>query len=122
VLEFLRRFNLGEKVQVGNRVGVIGGGNVAIDSARAALRLGAKRVVIFYRRTKSEMPAQSEEVEQALEEGVEVIFLVAPSKVFREKDNLKLELIRMELGEPDPVAGVAPFPSKEVSLSPSLIL
>ncbi len=111
-VEFLRRFNLGEKVKVGNRVGVIGGGNVAIDSARAALRLGAKRVTIFYRRTKSEMPAQSEEVEQALEEGVEIIFLVAPSKIFKENDNLKLELIRMELGEPDSSGRRRPVPIK----------
>ena len=81
-VEFLRRFNLGEKVEQGDRVGVIGGGNVAIDSARAALRLGAKRVTIFYRRTQNEMPAQPEEVQQALEEGVEIIFLVAPSKIF----------------------------------------
>jgi formate dehydrogenase alpha subunit len=111
-VEFLRRFNLEEKVQVGNRVGVVGGGNVAIDSARAALRLGARKVIIFYRRTKNEMPAQSEEVEQALEEGVEVIFLVAPSKIFREKDNLKLELIRMELGEPDSSGRRRPIPVK----------
>ena len=111
-VEFLRRFNLGEKVLAGNRVGVVGGGNVAIDSARAALRLGAKQVIIFYRRTKSEMPAQSEEVEQALEEGVEVVFLVAPSKIFREKDNLKLELIRMELGEPDSSGRRRPVPVK----------
>jgi formate dehydrogenase alpha subunit len=111
-VEFLRRFNLGEKVKVGKRVGVIGGGNVAIDSARAALRLGAKRVTIFYRRTKSEMPAQSEEVEQALEEGVEIIFLVAPSKIFKENGNLKLELIRMELGEPDASGRRRPVPIK----------
>jgi formate dehydrogenase alpha subunit len=111
-VEFLRRFNLGEKVQVENRVGVIGGGNVAIDSARAALRLGAKKVTIFYRRTKTEMPAQSEEVEQALEEGVEVIFLVAPSKILKENDNLKLELIRMELGEPDSSGRRRPVPIK----------
>jgi len=111
-VEFLRRFNLGEKVQVGNRVGVIGGGNVAVDSARAALRLGAKRVIIFYRRTKSEMPAQSEEVEQALEEGVEIIFLVAPSKIFKENGNLKLELVRMELGEPDSSGRRRPIPIK----------
>jgi formate dehydrogenase alpha subunit len=111
-VEFLRRFNLGEKVKVGNRVGVIGGGNVAIDSARAALRLGAKRVTIFYRRTKSEMPAQSEEVEQALEEGVEIIFLVAPSKILKENGNLKLELIRMELGEPDSSGRRRPVPIK----------
>jgi formate dehydrogenase alpha subunit len=111
-VEFLRRFNLGEKVQVGNRVGVIGGGNVAIDSARAALRLGAKKVSIFYRRTKSEMPAQSEEVEQALEEGVEIVFLVAPSKVLKGDSSLKLELIRMELGEPDSSGRRRPVPIK----------
>lgn len=111
-VEFLRRFNLGEKVKVENRVGVIGGGNVAIDSARAALRLGAKRVTIFYRRTKSEMPAQLEEVEQALEEGVEIIFLVAPSKILKENGNLKLELIRMELGESDSSGRRRPVPIK----------
>jgi formate dehydrogenase alpha subunit len=111
-VEFLRRFNLGEKVEIGNRVGVIGGGNVAIDSARAALRLGAKRVTIFYRRTRNEMPAQTEEVEQALEEGIEIVFLVAPSKVHKENGNLKLELIRMELGEPDASGRRRPIPIK----------
>jgi formate dehydrogenase alpha subunit len=111
-VEFLRRFNLGDKVKVGNQVGVIGGGNVAIDSARAALRLGAKRVTIFYRRTKNEMPAQQEEVEQALEEGIEIIFLVAPSKIFKTNGNLKLELIRMELGEPDSSGRRRPVPIK----------
>jgi formate dehydrogenase alpha subunit len=111
-VEFLRRFNLGEKMELGDRVGVIGGGNVALDSARAALRLGASRVTIFYRRTKNEMPAQPGEVEQALEEGVEIIFLVAPSKIFNENDNLKLELIRMELGELDASGRRRPVPVK----------
>jgi formate dehydrogenase alpha subunit len=111
-VEFLRRFNLGERVQIGDRVGVIGGGNVAIDSARAALRLGAKSVTIFYRRTKSEMPAESEEVEQALEEGVEIIFLVAPSKILEDRSSLKLELMRMELGEPDSSGRRRPVPIK----------
>jgi len=111
-VEFLRQFNLEEKVKVGNKVGVIGGGNVAIDSARAALRLGAKRVTIFYRRTKNEMPAQQEEVEQALAEGVEIIFLVAPSKIFKKNGNLKLELVRMELGEPDSSGRRRPVPIK----------
>ena len=111
-VEFLRRFNLGEKVEIGNRVGVIGGGNVAIDSARAAIRLGAKRVTIFYRRTRNEMPAQTEEVEQALEEGIEVVFLVAPSRVHKENGNLKFELVRMELGEPDASGRRRPIPIK----------
>ncbi len=111
-VEFLRRFNLGERVEVGDKVGVIGGGNVAIDSARAALRLGASRVTIFYRRTRSEMPAESEEVEQALEEGVEIVFLVGPSRVFKAKRSLKLELTRMELGEPDSSGRRRPVPIK----------
>jgi formate dehydrogenase alpha subunit len=111
-VEFLRRFNLGEKVKIGDRVGVIGGGNVAIDSARAALRLGARRVTMFYRRTRSEMPAQSEEVEQALEEGVEIIFLVAPSRILEDGGNLKVELVRMELGEPDSSGRRRPVPIK----------
>jgi formate dehydrogenase alpha subunit len=111
-VDFLRRFNLGEKVQVGDRVGVIGGGNVAIDSARVALRLGARRVTVFYRRTKKEMPAQAEEVEQALEEGVEFMFLAAPSRVFKAEDNLKLELVRMELGELDASGRRRPFAIK----------
>jgi NADPH-dependent glutamate synthase beta subunit-like oxidoreductase len=73
---FLRDANLGVKVNVGNKVAVIGGGNVAIDSARVALRLGAKEVSILYRRTRAEMPASPEEVEAALEEGINIVFLI----------------------------------------------
>jgi formate dehydrogenase alpha subunit len=119
-VEFLRRFNLGEQVKVGDRVGVIGGGNVAVDSARAALRLGAKTVTIFYRRTKNEMPAQEEEVKQALEEGIEIMFLVAPSRICGDDGKLKLELIRMELGEPDASGRRRPVPIKESEFIASL--
>jgi len=110
--EFLRRGNLGEKIKVGNRVGVVGGGNVAIDAARVSLRLGAKKVTIIYRRTRAEMPANPEEVDAALEEGIEIIYLAAPSKVTREGDVLKLECIRMELGEPDASGRRRPVPVK----------
>jgi len=110
--EFLRRANLGEKVNVGQRVGVVGGGNVAIDAARISLRLGAKKVTIFYRRTRAEMPASPEEIDAALEEGVEIMYLVAPSKVSREDSILKLESIRMELGEPDASGRRRPIPIK----------
>lgn len=110
--EFLRRVNLGEKIKVGNRVGVVGGGNVAIDAARVSLRLGAKKVTIIYRRTRAEMPANPEEVDAALEENIEIVYLAAPSKVTRENDVLKLECIRMELGEPDASGRRRPVPIK----------
>ncbi|MFC1944228.1 FAD-dependent oxidoreductase [Chloroflexota bacterium] len=108
--EFLRRANLGERVEVGERVGVIGGGNVAIDAARLSLRLGAKKVYILYRRTRAEMPASPEEVDAALEEGVDIEYLVAPSKMWRDGDVLKLECLRMELGEPDASGRRRPVP------------
>jgi NADPH-dependent glutamate synthase beta subunit-like oxidoreductase len=108
--EFLRRVNLGEKVDLGKRVGVIGGGNVAIDAARVPLRLGAKKVTIIYRRTRNEMPANPEEIEAALEEGIEIVYLAAPSKVTRDNGKLKLECIRMELGEPDASGRRRPVP------------
>ena len=107
---FLRRVNLGEKIEVGEEVGVIGGGNVAIDAARVPLRLGAKKVTIIYRRTRKEMPANPEEIEAALEEGIEIVYLAAPSKVTKENGKLKLECIRMELGEPDASGRRRPVP------------
>ena len=77
----LRRVALGEPVEIGRRVVVIGGGNVAIDAARTCLRLGCREVVIAYRRTMAEMPADHEEIEQALEEGVRIEFLTIPVAV-----------------------------------------
>jgi len=100
--EFLRRANLGEKVPVGESVGVVGGGNVAIDAARMSLRLGAKKVYLFYRRSRAEMPANAEEVEAALEEDIENIYLAAPTRVAPGADGkLVLTCRRMRLGEPD---------------------
>ncbi|MEE9528604.1 MAG: NADH-ubiquinone oxidoreductase-F iron-sulfur binding region domain-containing protein, partial [Dehalococcoidia bacterium] len=100
-VSFLRSVNLGEKPELGNRVAVIGGGNAAIDASRVALRLGAKEVTIVYRRSRREMPASPEEVEEALHEGVKIEFLAAPSKIVRENNVLKMECIRMRLGEVD---------------------
>ena len=110
--EYLRRANLGEKVKIGDSVGVVGGGNVAIDAARISLRLGAKNVTIFYRRTRAEMPANPEEIEAAIEEGIETLYLAAPSKVSRENNKVKLECLRMELGEPDASGRRSPVPIK----------
>ena len=111
--DFLREVNLGKKIKLGNRVAVIGGGNTAMDSARTALRLGAKEVTIVYRRTLAEMPASSEEIEAATEEGVKFLFLVAPSQINSLDGELGLECIRMMLGaedssgrrRPEPITG-----------------
>jgi NADPH-dependent glutamate synthase beta subunit-like oxidoreductase/coenzyme F420-reducing hydrogenase delta subunit len=110
---FLREVNLGLKPSLGERVAVVGGGNVAIDAARTALRLGAKRVVILYRRSRAEMPADPAEVEQALEEGIEILVLVAPTRVKRGNGRLSITCIRMELGEPDAGGRHRPMPIKD---------
>lgn len=100
---FLRKVNLKEKIDpLGKRVGIIGGGNTAIDAARTALRLGAKEVIMLYRRTRAQMPAAEEEIEAALEEGVRIKFLVQPKRIISENGRLKsVECIRCELGNID---------------------
>ncbi len=101
-LDFLCPANLGEKVSVGKRVLVIGGGNVAMDASRAALRLGAEEVTVVYRRGRAEMPALPEEIQQAEEEGVKFEFLTNPVKVISSKMQVTgLECQRMKLGTPD---------------------
>ncbi|OPX35682.1 MAG: hypothetical protein B1H12_08565 [Desulfobacteraceae bacterium 4484_190.2] len=101
-LEFLRSINLGQDVKIGQRVAVIGGGDTAIDSVRSAIRLGAKEVYLVYRRTKDEMPARAEEVREAEEEGVRILYLVAPVEI--SAPNGKVESIRcvnLYLAQPD---------------------
>ena len=109
---FLRNVNLSEKVNVGDKVAVVGGGNVAIDSARTALRLGAEEVTIIYRRTMAEMPAYPEETEEATEEGVNIVFLAAPVRISQQNGRLQLTCIRTELGEPDASGRRQPAPIK----------
>ena len=109
---FLREANLGKQIDIGEKIAVIGGGNVAIDAARVSLRIGAKKVTIVYRRTRAEMPASAEEVEAALEEGIEILFLAAPVKINREGNQVKLTCTRMELGEPDASGRRRPVPIK----------
>ncbi|MBI2831844.1 MAG: FAD-dependent oxidoreductase [Chloroflexi bacterium] len=109
---FLRKANLGEKLDVGEKVAVIGGGNVAIDGARVALRLGAKEVSIVYRRTRAEMPASPEEVEAALHENIKFIYLAAPQKIASKGVKLEMTCIRMKLGEPDASGRRSPEPIK----------
>ena len=110
-VKFLKRANSGEKVKVGDRVCVIGGGNTAIDSARVAARLGAGHVSILYRRSRAEMPAVAEEVEAALAEGIEIQFLVAPTEVIVKDGRVNsIRCLRMELGEPDDSGRRRPVP------------
>jgi NADPH-dependent glutamate synthase beta subunit-like oxidoreductase/NAD-dependent dihydropyrimidine dehydrogenase PreA subunit len=100
-IELLRAFHLGQKVEVGEKVAVIGGGNSAIDAARTALRLGAE-VTIFYRRERQDMPAQETEIASAEAEGIQIEYRVGPTRVLAQNGRVSgLELIRMELGEKD---------------------
>ena len=100
-IDFLREVNLGNAPAIGKKVAVIGGGNVAIDVARTAVRLGAEEVTLVYRRGRDEMPAAEDEVAEAEAEGVKIRFLSAPVEISGEGkvESLKVEL--MELGEAD---------------------
>ncbi|MFA7352883.1 MAG: FAD-dependent oxidoreductase [Dehalococcoidales bacterium] len=109
-ITFLRDISLGKPVKTGNRVAVIGGGNVATDAARSAIRLGAEQVDMIYRRTRKEMPASDEEIEGCIDEGVNIIYLAAPNRVLTEGKLLKLECVRMQLGEPDASGRQRPVP------------
>jgi putative selenate reductase len=100
-LDFLQRFNHGESTGIGRRVAVIGGGNTALDCARAARRAGAE-VTVYYRRSEAEMPAIHDEVTEACEEGVVIEPLTSPVRVLtREGHVVGLELLRNSLGAPD---------------------
>jgi homotetrameric NADPH-dependent glutamate synthase len=110
-VSLLRDLNLGKEVKLGGKVAVIGGGNVAVDAARSALRLGAEKVSILYRRSRAEMPANEWEIEDAEEEGVEIHYLAAPTRILGRKGKVVgLECIRMELGEPDESGRRRPIP------------
>lgn len=110
-IDFLRRVNLNEPVQVGKVAVVVGGGNVAMDCSRSALRLGVEKVHLVYRRTREEMPADKEEVHDAMEEGVEFHFLSNPTKLLIEDGRIVgVECIRMGLGEPDASGRRRPVP------------
>ncbi|MDD4571300.1 MAG: FAD-dependent oxidoreductase, partial [Clostridia bacterium] len=86
-LDFLRKVNLGQDVVIGKKVAVIGGGNTAIDAARTAVRMGAEEVTVLYRRTIADMPADKREIIDAMEEGIKIVELVAPTK-FNGKDHV----------------------------------
>jgi heterodisulfide reductase subunit A len=112
-LDFLRMVNSGVEMKLGSGVAVIGGGNAAIDAARASLRLGAKEVTVVYRRSEAEMPAIKTEIEEAEREGIKFHFLAAPVKILSKNGQLSaLECIKMKLGEPDASGRRRPVPIK----------
>lgn len=121
--EFLTRTNLMKAyrfpeydtpIRVGKKVAVLGGGNVAMDAARTALRLGAEESWIVYRRSKNELPARHEEAEHAEEEGVKFAFLTSPTRILYNDDYwvTGMECLRYELGEPDASGRRSPVPIK----------
>ena len=112
-IDFLREVNLGNKPAIGKAVAVIGGGNVAIDVARAAVRLGAKTTIV-YRRDRDAMPAADDEIEEAIEEGVKFKFLAAPAEITGEGKAAELKVEIMELKDGKPV-GTGKFETMKVS-------
>ena len=101
-VDFLRKVNLGKKPRIGKKCAVIGGGNVAMDVCRTAIRLGAQDTYVIYRRSQAEMPADAEEVAEAMAEGVQFRFLSAPAEILGENGKVKaIKVEIMELGEPD---------------------
>ena len=110
-VDFLRELNLTGTTRVGKQVAIIGGGNVAIDVARSAVRLGAEKVTILYRRTREEMPAWEEEIVAAEAEGVDIVYLSAPLEVLsRDGVITGLKCLGMKLGEPDTSGRRRPVP------------
>lgn len=124
-LDFLKDVQSGKHTELGNKVAVIGGGNVAIDAARTARRLGVKEVTIIYRRTEREMPAHHKEVEEAKLEGVKFHFLASPKKFLGKNDKVAgIECIKNELGPPDDSGRRRPIPveGSEFVVSASSVL
>ncbi len=121
--EFLTRVNLmgaykfplnDTPIRVGNAVGVIGGGNTAMDAVRTSKRLGAEKAYLVYRRSREEMPAREEEIHHAEQEGIEFLLLTAPLRILGDKNNwvCGMECQKMELGEPDESGRRRPVPLK----------
>jgi len=112
-LDFLKQLHYGQKIILGEKVAVIGGGNTAVDTARVARRLGAKEVSIIYRRSRAEMPAMAAEVDEAEREGVRMSFLAAPVRILPNNNKLTgIQCIRMELGGYDATGRRSPLPVK----------
>ena len=118
-VDFLREVNLGKLPAIGKSCAVVGAGNVAMDVCRTAVRLGAENTYIIYRRSKDEMPADPEEVAEAMEEGVQFKFLNAPVEILGENGKVcGLKVERMALGEPDEKGRRKPVGTGEFEVIP----
>jgi len=113
-VNLLREVNLGKGIKLNGKVAVIGGGNVAVDAARTAWRLGAEEVTIVYRRSRNEMPADPTEIEEAEEEGIKILFLAAPREIIGQNGKVTgLKCVKMALGEPDASGRRRPVPVED---------
>jgi len=110
-VDFLREVSLGKKITLGNRIAVIGGGNVAMDAVRTARRLGAREAFIIYRRSLEQMPAHEEEIRECEEEGILIHILTNPKRIIGENGKVKaIECVKMTLGERDASGRPRPIP------------
>ena len=110
-IDFLREVNMGARPEIGKNVAVVGGGNTAMDACRTAVRCGAENVYVIYRRTRAEAPAEDLEIEEAIEEGVQFLFLTNPAEIIGENGKVKaVKLQIMQLGEPDASGRRKPVP------------
>ncbi|MDR1621064.1 MAG: FAD-dependent oxidoreductase, partial [Synergistaceae bacterium] len=112
-IDFLYTVNTHNPMKLGNRVAVVGGGNTAMDACRSARRLGAEKVYVVYRRTREEMPAEDVEIREAMEEGVEFVYLAAPKVIEGDGKAERLVCERMKLGDPDASGRRSPVPTGE---------
>ena len=113
-IDFLRSVALGAPLELGRSVAVVGGGNTAMDACRTAVRLGAENVYVIYRRTRNEMPAAADEIEEAIEEGVTFKFLTNPAEIIGADGVSQIKLQVMELGAPDASGRRSPVPVEGV--------
>jgi NADPH-dependent glutamate synthase beta subunit-like oxidoreductase len=121
-LSLLGQVSLGHSPRVGRSVAVVGGGNAAVDTSRTALRLGAEKVTIVYRRTRGEMRAYPGEIEEAIREGVEIIFLATPSRIMTENGNLKVECLRTMPGKKDADGHPLPIEGSEFTVDSETVV
>lgn len=123
-LDFLRDVNLGREVKISGTIVVIGGGNTAIDAARTAVRLGAREVVLLYRRRVDDMPADIREIRDAVEEGISIIPLAAPVRFVGKEKVKEIECIRMELSGFDSAGRrkPKPIPGSEFTIKADMVI